>query len=242
MQILAIIAELKKFMKEAVLDFSKKAKYVRERTKDFTRTRILPFHVLALMIPNTLKRSLSIEIQDFFTYVTGGASCTKQAFSRQRGKLKPDFFDSCNGVLLSGFYRHYGEHVKRWNGNLLLAVDGSTVPLPQTEALMQIFGGATNRSVSEPISERHVVCLLYDVPNRPVIKGKLHSYFSSEDDACMDSMDSMDFRDKVFLFDRGYPGFWLLYLLIQKDVKFVMRVRQSGNSTVKQFMESSEIE
>ena len=30
--------------------------------------------------------------------------------------------------------------------------------------------------------------------------------------------------------------------LIQKDVKFVMRVRQSGNNTVQQFMESSEKE
>ena len=120
-------------MEEAVLDFSEKSKYVRERTKDFTRTRILPFHVLASMIPDTLKRSLSIEIQDFFTYVTGGASCTKQAFSKQRGKLKPDFFHSCNEAFLSGFYRHYGEHAKRWKGNLLLAVECRSSMAPRID-------------------------------------------------------------------------------------------------------------
>ena len=127
----AIIAELKKFMEEAVLDFSEKAKYVMETAKDFTRIRILSFPVLALMILNALKRSLSIEIQDFFTYAIGGASCTKQAFSRHRGKLQPEFFHSCNRVLLSGFYRHYGERVKRRKGRLLFAVEGSTLSLPR---------------------------------------------------------------------------------------------------------------
>jgi hypothetical protein len=111
-----------------------------ETGRDFTRTRILSFPVLALMIPNTLKRSLCIEIRDFFTYITGGGSCTKQAFSKQRGKLQPEFFHSCNQVLLSGFYRHYGEDVKRWKGRLLFAVDGSTLSLPRTDALMRVFG------------------------------------------------------------------------------------------------------
>ena len=62
----AIITELKKFMETAVLDFPEKAKYVMETGRDFTRTRILSFPAPALMIPDTLKRSLSIAIRDFF--------------------------------------------------------------------------------------------------------------------------------------------------------------------------------
>ncbi|MDR0612353.1 MAG: hypothetical protein LBG45_02515 [Dysgonamonadaceae bacterium] len=58
----------------------------------------------------------------------------------------------------------------------------------------------------------------------------------------MERMENMDFQDKVFLFDRGYPDFRLLYLLTQKDVKFVMRVKQSAPRTVKRFMESVEKE
>jgi hypothetical protein len=120
-------------------------------------------------------------------------------------------------VLLSGFYRHYCEDAKRWKGNLLTAVDGSTLPLPQTEELMQAFGDATNHSVSAPESVTARVCVFYDVLNRPVIKGRLHSYFSSEDDSCIDSMENMNFQGKVFLFDRGYPSFWLLCICWSKS-------------------------
>jgi hypothetical protein len=41
-------------MEEAGFDFSEKSKYVKEERKDFTRRRILTFHVLALMILNAL--------------------------------------------------------------------------------------------------------------------------------------------------------------------------------------------
>ena len=59
------------------------------------------------------------------------------------------------------------------------------VPLPWTDELMRVSGGATNWCVSEPVSVTARVCIFYDVPNRTVIKGKLHSYFSPENDACI---------------------------------------------------------
>ena len=170
---------------------------------------------------------MEIWIRDFFTYAICRESCTKQAFSKQLGQTETGIFPFLQQyILFSGFYRHYGEHVKRWKGHLLFAVDGSTLPLPRTDALMQVFGGATNQSVSELVS---------------VTGAGLH-FFSSEDDACMESMENMDFKDSVFLFDRGYPGYRLLHLLTQKDVKFVMQVKRSANSTVKRFMKSAEKE
>jgi hypothetical protein len=48
----------------------------------------------------------------------------------------------------------------------------------------------------------------------------------------------MDFGDKVLILDRGYASCWLLYLLMEKNVKFVMRVKQSESRAVKQFMQS----
>jgi hypothetical protein len=126
----AIINEVKKFMETAITDYSEREKYTREQTKDFTRRRILTFPVLTLMILNAMKRSLSIEIEDFFSHSLQGGSCTKQAFSKQREKLKPAFFHACNNALVDSFYRHYGAYVKRWKGMVLWAVDGSTVPLP----------------------------------------------------------------------------------------------------------------
>jgi hypothetical protein len=82
----AIINELKTFMERAVTDNSEREKYTMAQTKDFTRRRILTFPVLTLMILNAMKRSLSIETEDFFSHSLQGESCTKQAFSKQRGK------------------------------------------------------------------------------------------------------------------------------------------------------------
>jgi uncharacterized membrane protein len=86
---IAIISELKKFMGAVTSDYSERPKYTLEKTKDFTRRRILTFPVLVLMILNAMKRSLSIEIRNFFTHALHGESCTKQAFCKRRGKLNP---------------------------------------------------------------------------------------------------------------------------------------------------------
>ena len=50
------IEGIKKFMAEAVLDFSEKSKYIKKKIKDFTRTRILIFHVLAVKYPGKKRR------------------------------------------------------------------------------------------------------------------------------------------------------------------------------------------
>jgi hypothetical protein len=173
----AIINELKKFMETAVTDYSEKEKYTEEKTKDFTRRRKLTFPVLTLMILNAMKRSLSIETADFFSHAMQGESCTKQAFSKRRGKLKPAFFHACNKELVDSYYRHYASQVKRWKGLLLWAVDGSTIPLPATESLRKAFGGAGNQHTIDPASVTARICLFYDVLNRLSVKGTLHPYF-----------------------------------------------------------------
>ena len=140
-----------------------------ETGRDFTRTRILSFPVPALMILNTLKQSLSIEIQNFFTYAIRGGSCTKQAFSKQRVKLEPEFFHSCNRVLLSGFYRHYREDVKRWKGRLLFAVDGSTLPASPNGCVDAGLRQATNQCVSDMLKYR-VVRLFLEKDKRLLVR------------------------------------------------------------------------
>jgi hypothetical protein len=124
----------------------------------------------------------------------------------------------------------------------LWAVDGSTIPLPKTASLKETFGGASNQHSSESGSVTARICLIYDVLNGIAIKGHLHSYHSSEDDACIESLDEMDFQDKVLILDRGYVSYWMIYLLNEKGIKFVMRVKQGENKTVKEFMKSHRVD
>jgi hypothetical protein len=62
------------------------------------------------------------------------------------------------------------------------------------------------------------ICLFYDVLNALSVKGSLHPYFSSEDSACAQAIEEMDFEDKVLILDRGYASCWLLYLLMEKNI------------------------
>ena len=50
-------------------------------------------------------------------------------------------------------------------------------------------------------------------------------------------------EDSLTLFDRGYPGFALMYLMNNQEVPrhFVMRCKVGFNKEVKQFSQSSKI-
>lgn len=92
---------MKEFLDEVVNDADKRSQYINTST-DFTRRRGLPLSDLILLLINLLKRSLSTELQDFFTH-TGSVPVTKSAFCQQRKKLKAEFFQDWNDVLISGF-------------------------------------------------------------------------------------------------------------------------------------------
>jgi hypothetical protein len=64
---------------------------------DFSRERKLPLDKLVGMLINLPKRSLSIELQAFFESLEQqDTAYTKAAFSLQRTKLKPLFFQLWN--------------------------------------------------------------------------------------------------------------------------------------------------
>jgi hypothetical protein len=231
-----IINELKKFIDSVARESDKRASYCYSTTS-FIRERVLTLKCTVMLIINGLKRSLQIELQNFFEHCSQGLSCSKQAFCDQRVKLKPEFFHDLNQVLVSNFYRSYQEHVKRWKGMLLWAVDGSSVPLPETEDLKSAFGGVSNQ-YGEQVSTIARICVMYDVLNSIAIKGFLHPYTVSEEEVIPQCLYELELGNKLLLFDRGYPSYWLMYLLIQKQSKFVMRVSSNANNAVKTFLAS----
>ena len=81
-----IINELKCFL-ETVSSDPDIRKLVTTGVNDFSRQRKLPLKRIAGIIINMPKRSLSIELQEFFDSLGEGLkSCTKGAFSQQRSK------------------------------------------------------------------------------------------------------------------------------------------------------------
>jgi hypothetical protein len=90
----------------------------------------------------------------------------------QRSKLKPLFFKVWNKWLVDSFYHYYGEHVKRWRGFRLQAVDGSTVYLLNKEEIINHFDTHSNQHVSVPMAR---VMQVHDVLNDITVWGEFRT-------------------------------------------------------------------
>ncbi len=232
-----IIEELKYFL-EAVSKDPSLRKLVTETEKDFTRDRKLPLERIVGLIINMPKRSLSIEIQEFFESLGKDlAHCTKGAFCSQRSKLKALFFEVWNQWLVSNFYHYYGNKVKRWRNFRVQAVDGSTAYLINKKEVVDYFGTQDNQHVRIPMAR---IMQVQDILNDLTVWEQISPIKESEQ-AIMARYVSRLYEDRLTLFDRGYPGFALMYLMNNQEVPrhFVMRCKAGFNKEVKQFLQSS---
>jgi hypothetical protein len=231
-----IIEELKYFL-EIVSDDPTLRKVVTQSEKDFTRDRKLTFERLVGLIINMPKRSLSIEVQEFFDSLEKGLEpSTKGAFSLQRTKLQALFFQAWNKCLVKSFYRNYGDTIKRWRNFRLQAVDGSTVYLMNKKDVVEYFGTQDNHCVSIPMAR---VMQVQDILNDITVWGDIRPIKESEQ-AIMAKQVSNLYQDSLTLFDRGYPSYALMYLMNNQETPryFVMRCKTSFNKEVKFFMQS----
>lgn len=230
-----IIGELKRFLEEVSTNAELK-KIFTENETDFSRDRILTLKRIVGIIINMPKRSLSIEIREFLHSLSGEESCTKSAFCLQRSKLKPIFFQVWNTFLVSLFYHYYGEKVLRWRNYLIYSVDGSTAYLPNTDEIVEYFGTQSNQHVSVPMAR---VMQIYDVLNDINVWGDIYPIKESEQHIMSHQVEELP-EDSITLFDRGYPSFALIYLMLHQERErlFVMRCKAGFNKEVKAFMTS----
>lgn len=211
----------------------------RQHEKDFTRNRILTFVGLVVSQLNLMSKSLSVEVSRFVErFISLGKDYSKQAYSQCRRKLKAEAFTALNRELVQQYYGD-GDY-KRWQGHLLLAIDGSLLQLPESEELISSFGLAENKGKSMPMGRSS---LLYDVENELVLHAQLKSYVSSEQAMALAHLDYLQELSLparcLLLFDRGYPSLWLLACLQSRKLDFVMRCNASFLTEVSAFAQAS---
>lgn len=91
---ISVIESLRLFLAES----ANNPRY-KQRPQDFTRKRSLTMEHVALLIVSALRRTLDIELVDFFRLIGRPADCpTKGAFSQARYKLSTLFFG--NGIVV----------------------------------------------------------------------------------------------------------------------------------------------
>jgi hypothetical protein len=233
---LKIISALRTFL-FTVADTNYYLNIFRNSQTDFTRKRKLSFEKLALLIVQLCKKTLSVELEKFFTELNGGLPCSVAAFSLQRVKLNPLFFDSWNKILWMNFYAEYGNKVKRWRGFKVLGCDGSNIALVNKPALQAYFGGQSNQ-VSSYLVAKTFYC--YDVLNKMILFSKIGPYRYGELSMACDMIEGGIIQeDMLMIYDRYYSNYKMAAMLQfqEKEIKYVIRVKDNLN-IAKQFINS----
>lgn len=232
---LKIIAELKSVLNE-ISENKSLRELVTNTPTAFSRDRKITMQRLVAMIINLPKRSLSIEIREFFDVLEINDCATKGAFSQQRSKLLPVFFQIWNKWLVDCFYKYYGDNIKRWNGFRLLAMDGSMVYLLNNKDVADYFGGHKNQHY--PVAMARVM-QTYDILNNMIVQANIYPLNISEQAVASDQVGQL-YEDSLTLYDRGFPSFELIYLMQNEERPrhFVMRCPSNFNLKLSEFEKS----
>ena len=233
---LKIINELKGFL-ELILKDPKLREGFSKKQQDFTRNRKLSFEKIALFLINLSKKSLSVELKEFFDLLSiTELRCTKSALSQQRQKIHHCFFQIWNELLTTCFYHYYQDNVKRWKGFRLWGIDGSTLYLINKDDVKKYFGVQTNQSVEIPMAR---TMYAHDVLNDLTVFSQLYPITYSEHAVLPTWIEKLP-EDVIGIYDRGFASFKIMYLHInqEKEKKFIIRVPVTFNNVVNEFVAS----
>ncbi len=138
------------------LSFLLQESYFQEQHKvlgSFTRSRKLSFETVASMILRMVKTSTQIACNWLGNFMNTDP-VSKQAFSQARQKLRHTAFQEMHADGLRVIYTMAPKD-GLWKDYRLIAADGSTLRLPESEELAQEFGrweSKTNVAPSPPMA------------------------------------------------------------------------------------------
>lgn len=202
----------------------------------------MPIKTLILLVLK-FKSSIQRELDRFYKEVMQSdfniRAVTKGAFTQARAKLNPWAFKRLNEVAVNSFYE--GAEYYVWHNMRLLAVDGTRLVLPNHPTVAEEFGVHQFGPKADSPRSLAMGSLLYDVLNLVTLDSQIAPYASSERDLLMQHLDQVKPGD-LLLLDRGYPSFWLLFLMKAKGIGFCVRLKEDWWLKVKDFTKSSEKE
>jgi hypothetical protein len=201
-------------------------------SKDFSRNRKLTFVNMVSMILRLVKNSLQIEC-NLFGDLMDIDPASKQAFSQARSKLRPEAFEELWGNGIRVFYTHEGNK-GLWKGYRLVAGDGSTLRLPNSQDLAMEFGRYPSLGNDGPVMAR--ISEYTDVTTKLVLSGRIAPYAVSEAKLAEEQLEevvprlrSLGQSKLLFVYDRGYPSTQFITQHVRLGVDFVFRLPKDFN-------------
>lgn len=205
----------------------------KSNSEDFIRSCTITFPILILLILNLLRKSLQVELCSFKKFMSL-PRISKQAFSAARKKLLPTAFVELNKIFTKEFY--FDNEFKKFLGYRLIAVDGSTLQLPEGDAIKEKYGTCSN-----PDMNMARISHAYDPLNEITLDAVMRPYKVCERSMAFDHIlkipPANDTKD-LYLFDRGYPFITLIFFLLFHKKNFVMRCSTAWLAAVNQVLKS----
>jgi len=191
----------------------------------FTRNRKLPLHQLLLSILGRKGRTLTMEIRSFIKSIKSKISISKPGYLKQRQKLNPEVFLELSDFHVRNFYQDT-TMVQRLKGYLILAVDSSSVNLPNTLQNIALYGNASHKN-AKPQAQAGISCL-FDVLNKMIIDCTINKWKFSERNQALLHIDKCNSitgeKPRIVIFDRGYPSGEFFIDLMERNESFLIRI------------------
>lgn len=179
---------------------------------------------------NMVKGSVPVELMLFMDSIVGekhSGSITGSAFTKARRFLRASAFIELNYLATSSFLK---TQQKRWRGFRLLAVDGTTLNLPNVPALKKWYGYSGNKTQARGSQ-------LFDVMNRLTIDAAIVPMKRGERALALEHLKHTKKGDLV-IYDRGYPAFYLFAAHMRRGVDFCSRIISNFHPEIIPFIES----
>lgn len=214
----------------------------RNKDKAFTRKRIMPFEDLSLCILGKKGLTLSMELEQFFDRKNNfEKTISKQAFSKQRMNLNAELFKIMNKNYVKDIYSQV--EVKTFHGYIIMGVDGSVMEIPNTNNIKKIYGGITDNQ-GNIIAARAQTSGIYDCLNEIMIDSQISPYKTSEISLAKkninQTLELLENKKIIFIFDRGYPSIEFIYYLNKLGVNYLFRIKTKSYISEKKIMKTND--
>jgi len=233
-KIVEVIKSAKLFLEQGESD----TRYRRSKYS-FQQGGKISFRTVVLTLLNRIKKTLSLELDNFFNVMNlftseGIEDFSVSAFSQARYKLEPIFFESWNRSLKQSYYRVYQSDLKSYKGYYLQGVDGTCVYLPDIVELGDHFGTSGNQVRVRPMAQGMI---RYDLLNEFVEEAHLYPIKTSEPAIALEHLWKVP-SNVISIYDRIFPSAEFIYEHERMGLKYVMRLKVGFNKEVKSFIES----
>lgn len=202
------------------------ASIARRQANHFVRERSLSLKTLVHFLISNLTSSLQHE---WFRF-SGDTTLSAAAICKQRDKLDPQALVHLNQFIVDQ------APVKPWNGLRLLAVDGSTLNLPNHDSTIETYG-----VIKQHKRPQARISQLYDINNQLTIDMQIAPTSTGERDMARQHLKCCRAGD-LLIADRGYSGNAFWQACLNTNIDFCVRVPKNHNTAVFRFYHGNAVD